>query len=101
MVRVVQSLVWSVLYWSLLSKNLTMSGCRLAQGTVQNQMQTITVRGALYTPITHIPDHIAHFPGMIALQSFFLLMSASYYYFYIGFWPVPTVGYFLSFYHVS
>ena len=42
-----------------------MSGCRLAQGTVQNQMQTITVRGALYAPITHIPDHTTHFPGMI------------------------------------
>ena len=44
-----------------------MSGCRLAQGTVQNQMQTITVRGTLYTPITHIPDQTAHFPGMIQI----------------------------------
>ena len=42
-----------------------MSDCRLAQGTVQNQMQTITVRGALYTPITHIRDHTAHFPAMV------------------------------------
>ena len=42
-----------------------MSGCRLTQGTVQNQIQTITVRGTLYTPIPHIPDHTAHFPGMV------------------------------------
>ena len=44
-----------------------MSGCRLAQGTVQNQMQTITVRGTLYTPITHIPDQTPHFPGMVQI----------------------------------
>ena len=42
-----------------------MSGCRLTQGTVQNQIQTTTVRGTLYTPITHIPDHTAHFPGVV------------------------------------
>ena len=42
-----------------------MSGCRLAHGPVQNKIQTITVRGALYTPITHIPDHTAHFPAMV------------------------------------
>jgi hypothetical protein len=41
-----------------------MSGCRLAQGTVQNQLQTITIRGNFYTPITHIHDHTTHFPGM-------------------------------------
>ena len=42
-----------------------MSGCRLTQGTVQNQIQTITVRGTLYTPITYIPDQTAHFPGVV------------------------------------
>jgi hypothetical protein len=42
-----------------------MSGCRLTQGTVQNQIQAITVRGTLYAPITYIPDQTAQFPGMV------------------------------------
>ena len=42
-----------------------MSGCRLTQGTFQNQIQTITVRGTLYTPITYIPDQTANSPCMV------------------------------------
>jgi hypothetical protein len=44
-----------------------MSGYRLTQGTVHNQIQIITVRGTLYTPITYIPDQTAHFPGMVQI----------------------------------
>jgi hypothetical protein len=41
-----------------------MSGCRLAQGTVQNQLQTNITRGNFCTPITHIHEHTTHLPGM-------------------------------------
>jgi hypothetical protein len=42
-----------------------MSDCSLAQGTVQNPIKKILVRGRLDKPITYIYDQTAHFSGMI------------------------------------
>jgi hypothetical protein len=42
-----------------------MSDCSLAQGTVQNPIKNILVRGRLDKPITYIHDQTVHFSGMI------------------------------------
>jgi len=42
-----------------------MSDCSLAQGTVQNPIKKILVRGRLDKPITYIHDQTAHFSGMM------------------------------------
>ena len=48
-----------------LNSSLRMSDCSLAQGTVQNPIKKIIVRGRLDKPITYIYDQTAHFSGMI------------------------------------